>query len=99
MQTLVRLDNHGLDWLTDVITESAREARSELQLGNSWSADDFGSFIELVSINAKTKLLKRVRGLPSKDVYQTLGSVVDQICHTLLEDALDDSAKSFLHNP
>ena len=99
METLIRLDNQGLEWLTDMITESAHEARVELQLGDSWSGDDFCSFVELVSINAKTKLLKRVRGLPSKDVYQTLGSLVDQICHTLLEDALDDSAKSFLHKP
>ena len=90
MQTLIKLDNQGLEWLTEMITESACEARIELRLGDSWSADDFRSFIELVSINAKTKLLERVRGLPSKDVYQTLGSVVDQICHTLLEDALDN---------
>ena len=90
MQTLIRLDNQGLEWLTDMITESAYEAHIELQLGDSWPAKDFCSLIELVSINAKTKLLKRVRGLPSKDVYQTLGSLVDQICHALLEDALDN---------
>jgi len=90
MQTLVRLDNQGLEWLTEMITESACEARIELRLGDSWSADDFRSFIELVSINTKTKLLERVQGLPSKDVYQTLGSVVDQICYTLLEDTLDN---------
>ena len=90
MQTLIKLDNQGLEWLTEIITESAYEARIELQLCDSWSAEDFCSFIELVSINAKTKLLTRVRGLPSKDVYQILGSVVDQICHTLLEDALDN---------
>jgi len=90
MQTLIRLDNQGLEWLIDMITESAYEAHIELQLDDSWSAKDFCSFIELVSINAKTKLLRRVRGLPSKDVYQTLGSLVDQICHALLEDALDN---------
>jgi hypothetical protein len=90
MQTLIKLDNQGLEWLTHIITESACEARVELQLENSWSVEDLINFVELVSINAKTKLLTRVRGLPSKDVYQTLGSFVDQICHTLLEDGLDD---------
>jgi hypothetical protein len=89
MQTLIRLDNQGLEWLTHIVTESAYEARIELQLDDSWSVEDFINFIELVSINAKTKLLERVRGLPSKDVYKTLGSFVDQICHTLLEDTLD----------
>jgi hypothetical protein len=90
MQTLIKLDNQGLEWLTHIVSESAYEARIELQLDDSWSVEDFFNFIELVSINAKTKLLKRVRGLPSKDVYQTLGSFVDQICNTLVEDALDD---------
>ena len=90
MQTLIKLDNQGLEWLTHIVTESAYEARVELQLHDSWSVEDFFNFVELVSINAKAKLLERVRGLPSKDVYQTLGSFVDQICNTLLEDALDN---------
>lgn len=90
MPTLFRLDNQGLKWLTHIVAESAYEARIELQIDDSWSVEDFINFIELVSINAKTKLLERVRGLPSKDVYQTLGSFVDQICHTLLEETLDD---------
>lgn len=90
MQTLIRLDNQGIEWLTEMITESAHEACIELQLGDSWSAEDFCNFMELVSINAKTKLLNRVRGLPTKVVYQTLGSLVDQMCQTLLEDTLDN---------
>lgn len=90
MQTLIRLDNQGLKWLTHIVAESAYEARIELQLDDIRSVEDFINFIELVSINAKTKLIERVRGLPSKDVYETLGSFVDQICHTLLEDTLDD---------
>jgi hypothetical protein len=89
MQTLIRLDHQGLEWLTEMITESAHEACFELQLGDSWSAEDFYNFMELVSINAKTKLLNRVRGLPTKVVYQTLGSLVDQICQTLIDERLD----------